>query len=152
MNDTKHKLKRGKMESLWQEVNQNIPQILNSYKNVAVVGLSPKSYKASYAVAAYLLHSGYTIFPVNPNYEEILGLPCYARLADIPQPVDIVDIFRRSEDVPPIVDDAIEKKAKVIWMQQGIVNEAAAKRALSAGVRVVMDLCMKIEHMQLWHS
>jgi len=127
-------------------VNQNIPEILKKYTTVAVVGLSPKPYRASYSVAAYLQQKGYRIIPVNPGHNSILNETCYPSLSAIPEPVEIVDIFRRSEHILPIVEEAIRIQAKVIWMQSGIVNQTAAQRALDAGLDVVMDACMKVEH------
>jgi len=137
------------MNDLWQKVNTNIPDILQNYKTIAVVGLSPKSYRPSHSVAAYLADAGYTIIPVNPGQSEILGQKCYKKLSDIPGPVEVIDIFRRSESVLPIVEEAIQIGAKVVWMQSGIVNELAAKLALDAGLDVVMDACMKTEHAYL---
>ena len=126
-----------------------ISQILKSYRNIAVVGLSPKADRPSNQVAAYLLGAGYHLIPVNPGQGEILGLPCYPDLLAVPEPVEIVDIFRRSEDVGPIVEQAIAIGAKVIWMQQGIVNEAAATLARAAGLKVIMDRCLKVDHQSL---
>lgn len=137
------------MRDIWQSVNRNIPDILESYKTVAVVGLSPKMHRPSHSVAAYLAEAGYEIFPVNPGHTEIMGLTCFPSLAQIPEPIEIVDIFRRSEKVLPVVEAAIEVGAKVVWMQSGIVNEEAAALALDAGLQVVMDACMKIEHAYL---
>jgi len=127
-------------------INQNIPEILNKYNHIAVVGLSSKFHRPSYGVAAYLQRQGYQIYPVNPNCKDVLGRKCYKNLDDIGHSIEIVNIFRRSEKVMPIVDEAIKTGAKVIWMQQGIVNETAAQKALQAGLYVVMDLCLKIEH------
>lgn len=128
-----------------------IPEILRNSKVIAVVGLSDKPERPSYGVASYLLEHGYTIIPVNPNIGAWKGLKAYASLADIPKSVrvDVVDIFRKSEDVPPVVDEAIKIKAKAVWMQLGVVNEAAAAKARAAGLNVVMDRCMKIEHARL---
>jgi len=137
------------MTDIFRQINQNIPDILERYKKVAVVGLSPKMHRPSHAVAAYLDHAGFEIVPVNPGHSEILGKTCYSRLKDIPFPVEIVDIFRRSELVEPIVEEAIEIGAKVIWMQSGIFNENAARLALDAGLDVVMDTCIKMEHAYL---
>ena len=109
-----------------------ITSLLASAKTIAVVGLSSKTYRPSFGVAKYLQSSGYRIFPVNPNESSILGEKCYARLEDIPEKIDIVDIFRRSELVPEIVESAIQIAAKAVWMQQGVVNEAAADGALTA--------------------
>lgn len=125
---------------------EDIRQILLEYRTVAVVGLSPRPEKPSYEVASYLQTHGYRIIPVNPAANEVLGEASYPNLPAIPDRVDVVDIFRRSEDVPPIVDAAIQIGAKVVWMQLGIANEAAASRARQAGLKVVMDKCMKTEH------
>lgn len=122
-----------------------ITSLLASAKTIAVVGLSSKTYRPSFGVAKYLQSSGYRIFPVNPNESSILGEKCYARLEDIPEKIDIVDIFRRSELAPEIVESAIQIGAKAVWMQQGVINEAAADRARQAGLFVVMDLCIAIE-------
>lgn len=127
----------------------NIKEILKNIKTIAVVGLSPKKERPSYQVASYLLAAGYEIVPVNPGQEEILGRRCYPSLTAIPGPVDLVDIFRNSEEVPAVVAEAIAIKAKVVWMQQGIVNEAAAQAAAAAGLLVVMDRCLKVEHYNL---
>lgn len=126
-----------------------ISQLLKKYCNIAIVGLSPKANRPSNQVAAYLLGAGYHIIPVNPGQQEILGVKCYPDLESIPEPIDIVDIFRRTEDVPPIVESAIETGAKVVWMQQGIVNEEAAAMARRAGLTVIMDRCLKIDHLNL---
>ncbi|HYA97688.1 MAG TPA: CoA-binding protein [Methylomirabilota bacterium] len=120
-------------------------EILKNNK-VAVVGLSGKPWRASHEIAAYLKEHGYHTTGVNPNEKAVLGEKCYARLQDVPGPVEIVDIFRKAEDVPPVVDDAIAKGAKVIWMQLGIENRAAAEKALAAGMTVVMDACILVEH------
>ena len=135
------------MDSIWNRVNQNIDEILSKYRHIAVVGMSRKSFKPSHYVAMHLKHAGYRIYPVNPAYDSILDMPCYPSLKDVPHPIEIVDIFRRSEDVLPVVEEAIAVGAKVIWMQSGIVNEQAAQLALEAGLDVVMDRCMKSEHM-----
>lgn len=126
-----------------------ISRVLKKYRNIAVVGLSPKGNRPSNQVAAYLLAAGYNIIPVNPGQQEILGRKCYPDLESIPEEVDIVDIFRRPEDIPPLVESAIRIGAKVVWMQQGIVNEAGAARAREAGLTVVMDRCLKIDHHNL---
>ena len=124
-------------------------EILNSSRVVAVVGLSPNPDRPSYGVASYLKEQGYRIIPVNPQVREILGEGCYPELASIPEPVDVVDIFRRSEDVPAIVEEAIRIEVKAVWMQEGVVNEEAAARARKAGLIVVMDKCMLKEHQKL---
>ena len=120
--------------------------ILTEYKTIAVVGLSQKQHRPSYSVAKYLQDHGYKIIPVNPNYPEILGEKSYPSLLDIPEPVDVVNLFQRSENVPPFVAQAIEIGAKVIWMQLGVVDETAAQKAREAGLEVVMDRCIKIDH------
>lgn len=124
----------------------NIKDILERYRTVAVVGLSPDAGKPSHEVAAYLQRKGYRIIPVNPACSEVLGETCYPSLAEIPGEVEIVDVFRRSEFVPQIVEEAIAKGAKVVWMQEGVVHEQAAARAKEAGLEVVMDRCMLKEH------
>ncbi|MFV8834802.1 CoA-binding protein [Aquisalimonas sp.] len=124
--------------------------ILADYRNVAVVGLSANWYRPSYFAAKYLLDHGYNVIPVNPAYPEVLGCTSYPDLRSVPGPVDVVDIFRRPEEVPALVDDAIAIGAKVIWMQIGVVHEAAAARAREAGLEVVMDRCMKIEYGRLF--
>lgn len=123
--------------------------LLESAKAIAVVGLSEKPERDSYRVASYLLEQGYTIIPVNPGIREWKGIKAYASLSDVPAQVDIVDIFRRSEHVPDIVDEAIGIGAKAVWMQLGIVNEGAAEKARKAGLEVVMDRCIKVEHSSL---
>jgi predicted CoA-binding protein len=126
-----------------------ISRLLKSYRNIAVVGLSPKENRPSYQVAAYLLAAGYNIIPVNPGQAEIMGQTCYPDLQSVPGPVEIVDIFRRSEEVGPVIEQAIAIGAKVVWMQLGIVNKAAAAKARSAGLTVIMDRCLKIDHQSL---
>jgi predicted CoA-binding protein len=120
--------------------------ILTSYKTIAVVGLSSNPARPSYGVTEYMQSSGYHIIPVNPNETDVLGEPSYPRLEDAPQKIEIVDVFRRPEEVAPVVDAAIRVGAKVIWMQLGIANEAAARKAQAAGLTVVMDACMLVEH------
>lgn len=121
-------------------------RILQQAKTIAMVGLSANPFRPSHFAAIYMLSEGYTVIPVNPRETEILGQKCYAALHEIPAPVDIVDIFRDPAAVPPIVEDAIAIGAKVVWMQLGVINEAAAERAREAGLDVVMDACVKIEH------
>ncbi len=130
---------------------EEMKKILSESKTVAVVGISPKEDRASYIVAAYLKSKGYRIIPVRPDGEEILGEKVYSSLAAIPKEidVDVVDIFRKSEDVPPIVEEAIRRGAKTVWMQEGIIHQEAAKKAEKAGLIVVMDHCMKKEHQKL---
>ena len=124
--------------------------ILEQVKVLAVVGLSRRESRPGYYVPAYMHAAGYRIIPVNPYLKEALGEKAYPDLVSIPEPVDMVVIFRRSEDVPPVVDDAIEIGAKVVWMQLGIINEEAASKARAAGLQVVMDSCIKIDHQRLF--
>jgi len=133
------------MAVAWDDVQR----ILETTKTIAVVGLSDKPDRDSYQIASYLQQQGYRIIPVNPRIKEVLGEKAYPSLRDVPDPVDVVDIFRRSEDVPPIVEDAIAIGAKVVWMQSGIVNEEAAARAEAAGLAVIMDACMRSAHRTL---
>ena len=125
---------------------EEIKAILRNYKVVAVVGLSPKPERPSFKVAQYLKEHGYRIVPVNPGQKEILGEKCYLRLSDTPFPVEVVDIFRNVEAIPAIVDEAIAKGAKVVWMQEGLAEPASAQKASEAGLKVVMDRCMKKDH------
>ena len=121
-------------------------RILQQGRTIAMVGLSANPFRPSHFAAIYMLAEGYNVIPVNPREKEILGRRCYASLRDISEPVDIVDIFRDPAAVPPIVEDAIAIGAKVVWMQLGVINEDAARRAREAGLEVVMDACVKIEH------
>ena len=123
----------------------SITELLASTKTIAVVGLSSKSHRPSFGVAQFLQSSGYRIIPVNPNESEVLGEKCYARLDDIPDKIDIVDIFRRSELVPEIVDAAIRTGARAVWMQERVVDEPSAEHARRAGLVVVMDRCIAKE-------
>jgi len=123
-----------------------IKEILETYKNIAVVDLSSQTWRPSYSVSRYMQTMSYWIIPVNPNETEVLGEKAYASLDDVPGPIEIVDIFRRPEFVPDVVEASIRRKARVIWMQLGIVNEAAAARARAAGLEVVMDRCILVEH------
>ena len=124
--------------------------LLSPPKNIAVVGLSPKPERPSNRVARYLIDRGYTIIPVNPGHQQILGLQCYPDLASIAVAIDIVDIFRRAEDIPAIVDQAIAVGAGAVWMQLGLSHAAAAREAVQAGLAVIMDRCIKIEHARLF--
>ncbi|MGD0301050.1 MAG: CoA-binding protein [Bryobacteraceae bacterium] len=126
-----------------------IPDLLRRSRTIAVVGLSSKKFRPSYGVAEYMQTQGYRIIPVNPNESEVLGEKTYRSLEDVPEHIDIVDIFRRSEFVGPIVDSAIRLGANAIWMQEGVVHEEAAKKARAAGLAVVMDRCILKEHMRL---
>jgi predicted CoA-binding protein len=131
--------------------DEEMKEILYSCKTVAVVGISPKVDRPSYDVAAYLKSKGYRIIPVRPNGEEIMGEKVYPSLMEIPREIeiDVVAVFRKSEDVPPVVEEATRRGAKVIWMQEGIINLEAETKAEKAGVKVVMDRCMKKEHQRL---
>lgn len=127
----------------------DIERIIRESRTIAVVGLSNKLGRPSLTVASYLKGQGYRIIPVNPNLQEVGGERCYPDLPSIPEKVEVVDIFRRAEDVAPVVDEAIRTGAKAVWMQEGIVNEAAARKAREAGLMVVMDRCMLKEHARL---
>jgi predicted CoA-binding protein len=126
-----------------------IPELLRKSKTIAVVGLSSKKFRPSYGVAEYLQAHGYRVIPVNPNEPEVLGEKSYASLEEVPEHIDIVDIFRRSEYVGPIVDSAIGIGANAVWMQEGVVHEDGARKAREAGIAVVMDRCILKEHMRL---
>ena len=125
-------------------------RILTDNRVIAVVGLSANWNRPSYFAAKYMLEHGYTIIPVNPGQSEILGQKCYASLREIPQKVGIVDCFRKSEDIAPLAEDAIAIGAKVLWLQLGVINPSAAQRASDAGLEVVVDRCVKIEHARLF--
>ena len=127
-------------------------RILRTHKTLAVVGLSANWYRPSYFAAKYMQEHGYRIIPVNPSYKgkEILGEKVYSSLREIPEKIDIVDCFRKSEDIGPIADEAIAIGAKVLWMQLGVMNAAAADKARNAGLEVVQDRCVKIEHGRLF--
>ncbi len=128
---------------------KNIAEMLRSARTIAVVGVSSKRFRPSYGVTEYMQRAGYRIIPVNPQEAEVLGEKSYPDLESIPGPIDIVDIFRRSEFVPEIVEAAIRKGAKMIWMQEGVIHEEAARRAEAAGLAVVMDHCILKEHRRL---
>lgn len=131
---------------------QTLRRILAENRVVAVVGLSADWYRPSYFAAKYLQEHGYRVIPVNPRYAggKVLGETCYASLRAVPDKVDIVDVFRRSQDVPPIAEEAIAIGAKVLWQQIGVKNEAAAEKARAAGLDTVVDRCVKIEHARLF--
>ncbi len=124
-------------------------ELMREAKTIAVVGVSARADRPSNEVALYLQQEGFTVYMVNPREREVLGERCYDRVQDLPEPVDIVDIFRRAPDVPPVVEDAIAAGAGAVWMQLEIVHEEAAERARAAGLEVVMDRCTKIEHARL---
>jgi predicted CoA-binding protein len=121
-------------------------ELLKNYKTIAVVGLSSNPMRPSFGVTEYMQSAGYRIIPVNPNEREVLGEKSYARLEDVPERVDIVNVFRRAEEVPPVVESAIRIGAKVVWMQSGIENEEAAEKARAAGIVVIEDACILVEH------
>jgi len=125
---------------------ERITDLLQRAKTIAVVGLTDNPLRPSYGVSAYMQGQGYRIIPVNPNLSESLGEKAYATLLDVPGKIDIVNIFRRSEAVPGIVDEAIQLKVPAIWMQEGVIHEEAAEKARQAGILVVMDLCILKEH------
>ena len=129
-----------------------IAELLRTARTIAVVGLSSKKWRASYSVSEYLQSVGYRIIPVNPKESVVLGEESFARLEDVPEKPDIVDVFRRSEAVPEIVDAAIAAGARAVWMQEGVVHEEAAARARAAGLLVVMDVCILREHHRLLHG
>jgi len=125
-------------------------RILREAKVIAVVGLSADWFRPSYFAAKYMQEHGYRVIPVNPRYPEILGEKCYRSVREVPEKIDIVDVFRKSADVMPIAEDAIAVRARVLWQQLGVTNEAAAARARAAGLEAVMDRCVKIEHGRLF--
>ena len=129
--------------------DQMLKDILVSAKTIASVGLSSNPGKESFWIVKYLKDQGYRIIPVNPTAEEILGEKVYPDLESVPETIDVVQVFRKPEDVPPVVDSAINVGAKVVWMQEGIVNEEAAQKAREAGLKVVMDACMRVSHRRL---
>ncbi|MBA2338933.1 MAG: CoA-binding protein [Pyrinomonadaceae bacterium] len=130
------------------EINspETIKRILDECRTVAVVGLSSNPMRPSHGVASYIQRQGYRVIPVNPNEREVLGEKSYATLADVPEKIDLVDVFRRSEDAGAVVDEAINVGAKAVWLQEGVVDREAAKRAADAGLLVVMDRCWLKEH------
>jgi uncharacterized protein len=121
-------------------------EILKEYKTIAVVGLSSNPMRPSHGVTEYMQSEGYRIIPVNPNETEVLGEKSYARLEDVPEKIDIVNVFRRAEEVPPVVESAIRMGAKVVWMQSGIANDEAAEKARAAGLVAIEDACIFVEH------
>lgn len=129
---------------------QALRRILKESRTIAVVGLSAQWHRPSNFAAKYMIDHGYTVIPVNPQYDEVLGQKCYKNLRDIPVKVDMVDCFRKSADIPPLADDAIAIGAKVLWMQIGVIHEPSAEKARAAGLEVVMDRCIKIEHGRLF--
>lgn len=132
--------------------DEEVVEILKSAKTVAVVGISHKEDRDSHKVAKYLKEHGYKIIPVNPKYSEVLGEPCYPDLKSVPEKIDVVDIFRKVEEIPGVVDEAIQVGAGAVWMQLGLVHNESAEKAKQAGLKVVMNKCMKIEHQRLIES
>ncbi len=129
--------------------DREMKEILLSTKTIASVGLSSNPQKESYGIALYLKNQGYRVIPVNPTTPEVFGEKSYPDLESVPEKIDVVQVFRKPEDVPPVVDDAIKAGAKVVWMQEGIVNEEAAQKAREAGLQVVMNACMRATHQRL---
>jgi predicted CoA-binding protein len=136
-------------ETTGDDIN-TLRRILKENRVLAIVGLSASWHRPSYFAAKYMLEHGYRVIPVNPQYQGVLGQKCYASLRDIPEKVDLVDVFRKAADVMPIAEDAIAIGARVLWQQLGVKNEAAAARARAAGLETVMDRCVKIEHGRLF--
>lgn len=132
--------------SLTEATPQDRLRILGSARSIALVGVSANPLRSSNFVATYLVKTPYRVYPVNPMYQEVLGLECYPTLADLPETPDIVDVFRRTEELPGVVDEAIAVGAKVVWFQLGLRHDEAARRAVEAGLEVVQDRCLKIEH------
>ncbi len=129
--------------------DDDIRSLLINSRTIAVVGASPKPWRDSGAIAQFLQNKGYTVYPVNPMYPEVLGMKCYPDLKSIPGPIDIVDIFRNPDEVMPVIEEAISVGAKSVWMQLNVVNPEAAAKAEQAGLSVVMDLCIAVEHRAL---
>lgn len=129
-------------------MSEDIENILKTFRTIAVVGISNKLGRPSLTVASYLKSQGYDVIPVNPTISDVLGVKCYPDIESVPVDIDVVDIFRKPEDVMPVIESAIRKGAKAVWMQEGIINEDAAAIARKAGLMVVMDRCMLKEHMK----
>ena len=132
--------------------DEELKDTLHNVKTIAVIGISPKEDRPSYIVASYLKSKGYRVIPVRPDGEEILGEKVYHSLSEIPKEIslDVVDIFRKSEEVPPIVEDAIQRGIKVVWMQEGVIHKEAGEKAEKAGSKVIMDRCIKKEYQRLF--
>jgi hypothetical protein len=131
--------------------DEELKDILRNFKTVAVVGISPKEDRPSYIVVSYLKSKGYRVISIRPDGDEILGEKVYHSVSEIPKEITVavVDIFRRSEDVPPVVEEAVQRGAKAVWMQEGVIHKEAGEKAEKAGLKVVMDRCMKKEHQRL---
>ena len=141
---------------LYQPENTNsssdpIADILRETRTIAVVGISSNPARPSFTVAQYLQHVGYRIIPVNPNEQEVLGEKSFARLEDVSEKIDMVNVFRRAENVPPVADSAVKIGAKILWLQLGIENSAASERASAAGLKVIEDACLLVEHKKRRH-
>lgn len=132
------------------EFSERTRRILERYRRIAMVGVSADTTRPSYRALCHMKTEGYHVFPVNPKYSEVSGLPCYPSLLDIPEPVEIVDVFRHPRFVMSILEETLRIGAKVFWLQLGIVHEEAARRAEEAGLEVVMDRCVKMEHCRFW--
>jgi predicted CoA-binding protein len=128
---------------------QKVKEILEKPKRIAVIGISDRTDRASYQVSAYMQQQGYEILPINPRLDTVLGIKAYKSLEDIEGPIDIVNVFRRSEETPPVAEAAVKAGAKVLWLQLGIRNEEAYKIAIHGGLNVIMDRCIKVDHAQL---
>ena len=133
-------------QSIAISTDDEIKNILSNARKIAVVGSSQKPWRDSNGIMRFLIHAGYKVFPVNPNYSDVLGFPCSPSLLDIDDKIDIVDVFRRSDSVIPVVHDAIQVKARTMWFQLNVINEEAANLALEAGLHVIMDRCIAIEY------
>jgi len=134
------------MEPFQNPDDDDVRRLLQRVRRIAVVGLSPKPHRDSHRVARYLLERGYEILPVYPREDEILGQKAYRRVQDVPGTVDLVDVFRRSEELPAVIDDALAARAGALWLQIGCLDEGGARRAREAGLTVVMDRCLMVEH------
>lgn len=139
------------MSSFKNPDDRTIRQILEDARTIAVVGASPNPDRDSYKIMTYLINNGYSVIPVNPNYEEVLGQKCFPTVKSIGTPVDIVDVFRRSEVVKETALDAISAGAKVLWLQLWVINSDAAQLAINNGLKVIMDRCIMVEHRRLFH-
>jgi hypothetical protein len=140
-----------RFDSLLIDGDNSIRQLLGNVHTIAVVGASTKPWRDSNQIAMFLLEKGYKVIPVNPSYNEVLGLKCYPDLLSVPDHIDLVDIFRRSDAVPEIVREAIEVKADAVWMQLGVYDPESAKRAAQAGITVVMERCIAVDYRRLMH-
>ncbi|MBK7092166.1 MAG: CoA-binding protein [bacterium] len=137
------------MSEFQNPTNSEIDEILKNSKRIAVVGMSSKPERASHGVSKRLIARGYEVIPVNPTEAEVLGLKSYASLGEVPGQIDIVDVFRRSDQTDPIIDEAIAIKAKVLWLQEDVINDSGANRAKQAGLQVIQDRCIAKELMRL---